>query len=37
MTRVIEVIANAKNTYAYGTGSIQNNVAAELKTFFFDC
>ena len=34
MTRVIEMIANAKNTYAYGTGSIQNNVAAELKRSF---
>lgn len=34
MTRVIELISNAKNTYAYGTESIQNNVAAELKRSF---
>lgn len=34
MTRVIEMIVQAKNIYTYGTGSIQNNVAAELKRSF---
>lgn len=31
---VIELITNAKNAYVYGTGSIQNNVAAEIKRSF---
>lgn len=34
VTRIIELISNAKTAYAYGTGSIQNNVAAELKRSF---
>lgn len=31
---VIEYIAKAHNAYVYGTGSIQNNVAAEIKRSF---
>lgn len=33
-TNVLELIANAKNAYVYGTGSIQNNVAMEIKRTF---
>lgn len=31
---VIEYISKAKNAYVFGTGSIQNNVAAEIKRSF---
>lgn len=34
LTEVIEYIHKANNLYAYGTGVIQNNVAAELKRSF---
>lgn len=34
-TNVLELIANAKNAYVYGTGSIQNNVAMEIKPVLF--
>lgn len=33
-TQIIELISNAKNAYVYGTGSIQNNVALEIKRSF---
>lgn len=33
-TNIIELIANAKNVFVYGTGSIQNNVALEIKRSF---
>lgn len=33
-SHVIELIANANNAYVYGTGSIQNNVAMEIKRSF---
>lgn len=33
-TNVIELIRNAENAYVYGTGSIQNNVAMEIKRSF---
>lgn len=34
VTRIIELITNAKNAYVYGTGSIQNDVAMEIKRSF---
>lgn len=34
LTNVIDLITNAKNAYVYGTGSIQNNVAMEIKRTF---
>lgn len=33
-TEIIELIAHAKNAYVYGTGSIQNDVALEIKRSF---
>lgn len=33
-TNIIEYIRNAENAYVYGTGSIQNNVAMEIKRSF---
>lgn len=33
-TTIIQYIHHARNLYVYGTGSIQNNVAAELKRCF---
>ncbi|MEG1462260.1 MAG: MurR/RpiR family transcriptional regulator [Anaerorhabdus sp.] len=35
-TSIIKLISNAKNAYVYGTGSIQNNVAAEIKRSFLN-
>lgn len=34
LTSVIELIAHAENAYVYSTGSIQNNVAMEIKRSF---
>lgn len=34
VTQIIELISNAKNAYVYGTGSIQNDVAMEIKRSF---
>lgn len=36
LTDVIKLIDQAENTYVYGTGSIQNNVASELKRSFLE-
>lgn len=36
LTRVIELIAQSENAYVYGTGSIQNNVASEIKRSFLE-
>ena len=36
LTHVIEMIAQSENAYVYGTGSIQNNVAAEIKRSFLE-
>ena len=33
-TSIVELISNAKNAYVYGTGSIQNDVAMEIKRSF---
>lgn len=34
MTAIIQMIAHSQNIYTYGTGTIQNNVASELKRSF---
>lgn len=34
VTHILELISNAENAYVYGTGSIQNNVAMEIKRSF---
>lgn len=36
MSHTIELLMNAKNIYAYGTGSIQNHVISEMKRTFLD-
>lgn len=36
LTNVIELIDQSENAYVYGTGSIQNNVAAEIKRSFLE-
>ena len=36
ITHVIEIIDQAENAYVYGSGSIQNNVAAEIKRSFLE-
>lgn len=36
LNHVIELIRQSRNAYVYGTGSIQNNVAAELKRSFLE-
>lgn len=36
LNHVIELISQSRNAYVYGTGSIQNNVAAELKRSFLE-
>lgn len=36
LTKIIQMIDQAHNAYVYGTGSIQNNVASELKRSFLE-